>query len=39
MNAYFPANVFHEIMRITDEFRKNAHDQNEQTVPCIDCVQ
>ena len=30
--AHFPANVFHEIKRITDALKKNAHDQNEQTI-------
>ena len=28
----FPANVFHEITGITDALKKNAHDQNEQTI-------
>ena len=28
----FPTNVFHENMRITDALKKNAHDQNEQTI-------
>ena len=30
-----PANVFHEIMSITDELKKNAHDQNKQTIQPI----
>ena len=30
--AHFPANVFHEITGITDALKKNAHDQNEQTI-------
>ena len=30
--AHFPANVFHEITRITDALKKNAHDQNEQAI-------
>ena len=29
--AHFPANVFHEITRITDASKKNALDHNEQT--------
>ena len=29
---HFPANVFHEITGITDALKKNAHDQNEQTI-------
>ena len=28
----FPANIFHEITGITDALKKNAHDQNEQTI-------
>ena len=28
----FPANVFHEITGITDALKKNARDQNEQTM-------
>ena len=34
VKAHFPADVFHEIMRITDAWEKNAHDQNEQTTGC-----
>ena len=30
--AHFPANVFYEITGITDALKKNAHDQNEQTI-------
>ena len=30
--AHFPANVFHEITDITDALKKDAHDQNEQTI-------
>ena len=30
--AHFPVNVFHEITGITDALKKNAHDQNEQTI-------
>ena len=29
----FSANVFHEITRIIDALKRNAHDQNEQTIP------
>ena len=32
LKAHFPANVFHEITTITDALKKNAHDQNEQTI-------
>ena len=28
----FPFNVFHEITGITDALKKNAHDQNKQTI-------
>ena len=34
--AHFPANLFHEITRITDVLKKNAHDQNEQTIKISD---
>ena len=30
--AHSPANVFHEITGTTDALKKNAHDQNEQTI-------
>ena len=30
--AEFPTNVFHKIMGITDVLKKNAYDQNEQTI-------
>ena len=30
--AEFSPNVFHEITGITDALKKNAHDQNEQTI-------
>ena len=30
--AHFLADVFHEITGITDALKKNAHDQNEQTI-------
>ena len=30
--GHFPANVFHEITGIIDAMKKNAHDQNEQTM-------
>ena len=33
--AHFPANVFYEITLITDALKKNAHDQNEQTITAI----
>ena len=33
--AHSPANGFHEIMQITDAFKKNAHDLNEQTIQVV----
>ena len=30
--AHFPANVFYESTEITDVLKKNAHDQNEQSI-------
>ena len=30
--AHFPANVFHKVTGITDAIKKNAFDQNEQTI-------
>ena len=30
--AHFPTDVFLEITGITDALKKNAHDQNEQTI-------
>ena len=30
--GHFPPNVFYEITGITDALKKNAHDQNEQTI-------
>ena len=30
--AHFPANVFHETTDIADALKKNAHDQNEQSI-------
>ena len=30
--AHFPANVFYEITGITDALKKNAREQNEQTI-------
>ena len=30
--AHFPTNVFYKITGITDALKKNAHDQNEQTI-------
>ena len=30
--AHFPANVFHQITGISDALKKNARDQNEQTI-------
>ena len=34
--AYFPANVFQEVKGITDALKKNAHDQNGQTLQGIE---
>ena len=31
----FPSNVFHEITEITDALKKDAYDQNEQTIQLI----
>ena len=37
--AHFPADVFHEINQgITDALKKNAHDQNEQTIYSVDIM-
>ena len=30
--VHIPANVFHEITGVNDALKKNAHDENEQTI-------